>query len=281
MTRSCYPCLLLLLFPSLLALGCDSGFNTVGTDPIYQLTADGTACTSTFPIDVASGWSLDRLHHNGFKDYGCHVVDAENGHPVRAGQQSLRFEVRDGDCNSNDGFDDCANDRSRHEITQTSDFASDGDEVWTAWSLYVPDASLRSKDEVVFLGQFQGANGVAPIMFEDLGTGYGVRQNDSSYEIIHHERLVANDQFRSQWTDVLLHLVWSSGSDGLIEIFINGALVDTLVGPNVTVGSDTVMHLGIYNAFISQCDCDFMPTQIVYFDEIRQGTTRSEVELVN
>ena len=34
---------------------------------------------------------------------------------------------------------------------------------------------------------------------------------------------------------------------------------------------------GIYNAFISECACDGMPSQIAYFDDIRRGVSREEV----
>ena len=34
---------------------------------------------------------------------------------------------------------------------------------------------------------------------------------------------------------------------------------------------------GIYNAFISECACGGMPSQIAYFDDVRRGVSREEV----
>ena len=72
------------------------------------------------PKDTSSGFK--RLHKSltgkYYKDYGMQVVDKKDGHPVRAGDKSIRFEVRSGDCgNDPDGWSDCKTDRERHELT--------------------------------------------------------------------------------------------------------------------------------------------------------------------
>ena len=251
------------------------------TNSIYALAADGEICGVTYSSDVVRGdWQFDRLHKNGYQDYGCQIVNSNNGHPVRSGSQSIRFEVRDGDCGSSDTFDDCANDRSRHELSQTNAQA-EGEEFWYHYSIYVPEISLLSGQEVVFLGQFQQSNGVAPLMFEDFTSGYGIRQNDANYNWLFRGMLWLNSTFRNRWTDVLMHIKWSSGSDGFIKIYFNNALTKELTGANIQSNQSTIFHFGIYNAFISLCNCVEMPTQIVYFDEIRKGTTRESVELTN
>lgn len=41
------------------------------------------------------------------KKHNVMIVSAKDGHPVRDGKKSLRFELRDGDCNPNNkGYDD-------------------------------------------------------------------------------------------------------------------------------------------------------------------------------
>ena len=251
------------------------------TNSIYDLAADGEFCGVTYSSDVVRGdWQFDRLHKNGYQDYGCQIVSSDNGHPVRSGSESIRFELRDGDCNSSDTFDDCANDRSRHELTQTGG-QFEGEEFWYHYSIYVPPLSLKSGQAIVFMGQFQQSNGVAPLMFEDFTGGYGIRQNDANYNWLFRGVLWPNASFRNQWTDVLMHIKWSSGSDGFIKIYFNGVLTKQLIGANIQSAQSTIFHFGIYNAFISLCNCVAMPTQIVYFDEIRKGRTRDSVELTN
>jgi len=248
---------------------------------IYTLAADGRPCSSPYPMDVVQGYlGFDLLHPNGFKSYGCQIVSSATGHPVRSGTESIRFEVRDGDCSSSSTFDDCANDRSRHELFQKTSNQSDGDEDWYHFSIYVPDKPLVMGSAVTFLGQFQQSNGVAPLMFEDFDSGYGFRQNDANNNWLYRDTILNNASYRDQWTDVLLHIKWSSVADGFIDVYINGNLVESLTGANIQIGGQTTnFHFGIYNAFISRCNCSVMPRQIVYFDEIRKGATRGSVEL--
>ena len=47
------------------------------------------------PEDVASGNKYEKsLTGSYYKDYGMKVVSKEGNHPVRAGEKSIRFEVR-------------------------------------------------------------------------------------------------------------------------------------------------------------------------------------------
>ena len=61
------------------------------------------------PKDVGSGSKYTKsLTGKGYKKHGFQIVNKEDGHPVRAGNQSIRFEVRHGDCGMDkDGWSDC------------------------------------------------------------------------------------------------------------------------------------------------------------------------------
>ena len=55
------------------------------------------------------------------KKYGFKKVKAEDGYPVRAGEMSMKFEVRPGDCGkSKGGYSDCKNDAERWELMNLS-----------------------------------------------------------------------------------------------------------------------------------------------------------------
>ena len=41
------------------------------------------------------------------KKYSLDLVNSKDGHPVRSGKKSYRFEVRLGDCGKDSGHDDC------------------------------------------------------------------------------------------------------------------------------------------------------------------------------
>ena len=44
------------------------------------------------------------------KKYGFNIVKNKDGHPVRSGEKSYRFEVRYGDCGKDEGHNDCKKD---------------------------------------------------------------------------------------------------------------------------------------------------------------------------
>ena len=49
------------------------------------------------------------------------LVDSKDGHPVRSGNKSWRFEVREGDCGGDKKYSDCKSNRQRTEL-QTKEF---------------------------------------------------------------------------------------------------------------------------------------------------------------
>ena len=68
------------------------------------------------PTDVMQGYknvwnfccNFDPKTHLS-PDYAFQFVNKSDGHPVRLGEQSVRFELRRGDCGvSASGYDDCA-----------------------------------------------------------------------------------------------------------------------------------------------------------------------------
>ena len=53
----------------------------------------------TLPEDVVVGNNYSKsLIGDDYKEYGMQVVNKYDGYPVRAGKQSIRFEVQPGDC---------------------------------------------------------------------------------------------------------------------------------------------------------------------------------------
>ena len=103
------------------------------------------------PKDVAFGNSYFKSLSRNYKKYGMQVVDKKDGHPVRAGQKSIRFEVRPGDCGYNDGWSDCDTDRERHEL---SGKRMSGGEWWYSWSIYLPKDFINIYPTKLALGQF-------------------------------------------------------------------------------------------------------------------------------
>ena len=283
----------LILFPTilLLVLACQSEKRDVVLDVVAEIP-NGVACTEiirankvisdvTYEDDLVSGWEFQLKHPNGFMPHGCQVVSSDDGYPTRDGKYSLRFEVRDGDCNSNQGWNDCETDRSRHELTQAGDHLKDhqyeGDEFWYKWSMLMPDNPIKRGNSISFIGQFNSDNS-GRFYMEDFPKGVGYRFNDVDYNILEQNILIKNKHVRSRWTDIEIHALWASTDEGFIKIYVNEELTRTVKGPNMEGANRIFFDFGIYNAFLSRCDCKNMPTQVVYFDGIRRGASRLDVQ---
>ena len=73
------------------------------------LTTISYAGDYEWPDDVLSGLTYSEANiTEEFPDYMMNVVDKSDGHPVRSGNKSIRFEVRSGDCYQwTSGYTDC------------------------------------------------------------------------------------------------------------------------------------------------------------------------------
>ena len=86
------------------------------------------------PKDVGSGNTYTKSLQKGFKKYGYEIVNKKDGHPVRAGDKSIRFELRNGDCGEDPGkWSDCESLRQRHELSGKR-FRG---KSWYAYSIYL------------------------------------------------------------------------------------------------------------------------------------------------
>ncbi len=234
----------------------------------------------TLDGDLVAGWAFTTKHPIGATDHGCRVVSAADGHPVRSGDHAFRFEVRDGDCSGNDGWDDCTTDRSRHELSQwwaDQPPQYPGDEYWYGWSVLLPTEPLKQGDAVTFLGQFN-TDAAARFYLEDFADGLGFRFNDRNYEFLDHGLLADGDEVRGRWLDVALFVRWSEDSDGRIEVYLDGRHRRTLSGANLDGATRATFDFGIYDAFLSECACEAMPTQVAYYDEVRRSRTRDGLD---
>ena len=110
--------------------------------------------TIRLPDDISKGYKKGWTFTNNFDhktrltpDYAFKVVNKSKGHPVRSGEQSIRFELRRGDCGkSPGGYDDCTiwnknNGMSseRHELGSENFFKGT---LWHTYSIFLKDPLL-------------------------------------------------------------------------------------------------------------------------------------------
>jgi hypothetical protein len=260
-------------------------------DLILIKPAIGRADYVNLSKDVASGNKYFKsLTEKGYKKYGMQVVNKKDGHPVRAGKKSIRFEVRAGDCGVTPDWSDCDTDRERHEL---SGKPMSGGEWWYAWSIFLPKDFINIYPTKLALGQFHQKKGHVVWMFQNQGYtpgGYWV-DNQVSGETIALDQIITQDEMIEKWNDILVNVKWSKKEDGFFKVWLNNKLVYGYKGPTKTK-EETYFKFGIYRSYLRRWYEEVkysvnekwikykgkkIPTQIVYFDEIRAGKSREKV----
>ena len=243
------------------------------------------------PKDVASGGGkYNKSLEKDFKKHGVQVVNKKDGHPVRAGKKSIRFEVKPGDCGYDDGWSDCKKDRERHELSGTR-FGPG--EKWYAWSIFIPkDFPIIYPSKAMF-GQFYNS-GIGPIFaFENQNPnrgivgGYHIEKDfvdcipeGSECSVLY--TVASDEDMRGKWTDVLVHAKWSIKPDGFFKTWINNELKYEYEGKTLVKKKPKVyFKFGIYRSFMSRWrnknNQQDVPGQVLYFDEVRVGKSKKKV----
>jgi len=208
------------------------------------------------PKDTASGYKklFKSLTGKYYKDYGIQIVNKKDGHPVRAGEKSIRFEVRSGDCGKDKqgGWSDCKTDRERHELSggKKEDKMSKG-EYWFSWSIYFPKDHQNLYPLSNNYGQFHQQGDAPPVfMFKEGSYGYSVVRTigDVDYD---ERKLVGKNKMPGNWFDILINAKWSKKKDGFFKVWVNGELKYDYKGPTKTV-QYVYQKFGIYRTGITR-----------------------------
>ena len=147
------------------------------------------------PKDVSSGSKFYKsLTGKYYKKYGYQIVNKDKGHPVRAGNQSIRFEVRNGDCGRDPGsWSDCKNDRERHELSGGQSHMTKG-EYWFSWSIYFPKDHKNLYPLSNAFGQFHQKEGNPVFMFKELKNGYSIVRTITDKDEDYHQKNLLNNE---------------------------------------------------------------------------------------
>jgi hypothetical protein len=236
-----------------------------------------SSCVTTSSDKSVEGMSFRTNVPVGAKSYGIQWGGVEQGFPVRRGTQSQRFEVRPGDCGRSDrgSWNDCEKDRERSERRQIG-YLTKGQTKWYGWSVYFPEDFPSIFPTKVALGQFHEEDSYrTTFMFQHTPGGYYLDIQVGGYTK-QYINLVEDKDLRGKWHDIVVEYKLSSGySDGYFKVWIDGELKADYQN-RTTAGNKVYFLYGIYRSYLSRGKKD---TQVVYFDEIREGTKRSDVDV--
>ena len=226
--------------------------------------------------DVGFGNTYEKSLWYDFKPYGVCIVDKNDGHPTRLGQQSLRFELRDGDCGYGSSWSDCGSDRGRHELSGKKH--KNGSEHWYFWSIYLPDDYQSIYPAVTLLGQFHQDDGEPVLTLDNDGGGYNYEQWLGD-KFINSFPLLEPIEMLGRWNDVVINAKWTDKDDGFLSIWINGKLAHDYNGPTKEKGFKAYHKFGIYHSKLSRYTSGKIPTQVVYYDEVRTANSCKKLKL--
>jgi hypothetical protein len=197
------------------------------------------------------GWVID--NESGRAD-ALQVVG--EGYPQRDGRYSLRIDA---------AIDDAWEPKPRVELSAHSHpFFDIGTEYWVGWSIYLPDDGgyeFDAKYQEIFL-QVHGLNDDCDS--SGVGPPHALRPIDGRWrwdlrwdpaqcmgpEPAGKELLDIGPQERGRWTDFVARFVFSSGTDGITQVWRDGELVVDRVGmPNhYNNEAGPYLKIGFYKA---------------------------------
>jgi hypothetical protein len=253
-----------------------SGCQTTAIISSNNQTFEYPPCETSSNEDVFGGLSFKTSHPINQTDYGCALVSKADGFPVFNGTQSARFEVRPGDCSASSGWDDCPNDRSRHEINESDWGSTEGELLIYELMVYIPSKpQIRPLgSNLLFLTQINVRNRslyttLAYLEVNQFGELLIRTHEGFTWKI--KEKYIVHDNPTEKWIKLKFEVKSTSEKNGYLKVFVNDELKvhetrQTL--PDASSGHS--LKFGIYNAYKSKAVEPF-GKQIVYFDAISKS----------
>ena len=234
------------------------------------------------------------LNFMDHKDHNFKYIKDEN--KARAGKYFQRFELRDGDCFGDDSWTDCDTDRERVEFSTRPRQAPKGKQCY-GYSLMLSKDFIETHPTNTSLGQVHqhgGPTGTAgglasfpPLIQIDARYGHlffnwhelsGSATNVKDESRYH--KLKPLEDMKGVWTDISFCLDFKNKR---IDAWVDGIKkVEILKSPIFFKPKSIYFKHGIYRSFISRYKArnnGKMPTQIVFYDEIRRGNSVKKVDI--
>ena len=246
-------------------------------------------------VPIHSGYKNHFTYGEGQKDYNFSLLT--DGSEARMGSKYQRFELRDGDCFPMDGWNDCENDRERFEFSSRPRQKPVGQKCYF-YSLKITPNFFDVHPTNTDLGQVHqiggpegkagGLKSFPPLI--QIGAKKGklvfkwhkLSGDPKNVRDKTVERTFAKlKELKSKWTDVSFCLDFENHK---MIGWLNGEKKFQIdENPIFFEPKEIYFKYGIYRSFLSKYKkrrkTDEMPTQVVFYDEIRTGNTIEEVDI--
>ena len=272
-------------------------------DDYFQLFITLSNDTSSMSSDgltmTASKNSGYGSHSNFFGQKKKNFGLINNPVKARRGEKYQRFEVADGDCFTSGDWNDCETDRERVEFTATPMQKPTGNQCF-AYSIMLDDSFQSASPTNTSLGQIhqkggpkgsmEGIKSNPPLIQFDVKNDYyelnwhvlSGSVNNVRDQSVYYKLIPINDM-KGKWSDISFCIDFANKN---ISVWVNGdkkVNIDKAPINAKLVPTAIYFKHGIYRSFISKYKArhgtDVMPTQIVYYDEVRRGFSIDEVDV--
>ena len=193
--------------------------------------------------------------------------------PVRDGSYSVRFALEKGDPVINNG--------TRCELS--AGLEPKGAERWYGFSIYLPRSwAYDQAAEIVTQWHQHWSIGSSPPLA--IVTRRGQWEISQNWEGPYYSNTPVGEYQRSRWTDWVMHVKWSAGSDGVLSIWKDGRPVPGFYNKqgkntyNSTYGN--YMKIGIYKWAWSQNKPSDVTKRHMYYDALRIADGRGSYSAV-
>jgi len=233
------------------------------------------------------------INYMGHKDYNFQYIKDKT--KARAGKYFQRFELRNGDCFGDDNWSDCDTNRERVELSAKPRQPPKKKQCY-GYSLMLSEDFIDVHPTNTDLGQVHqigGPSGTADSLpsFPPL-IQIGAHEGSlyfgwhelwgSATNVIDEKRdykLKSLEDMKGVWTDISFCLDFKNKR---MDAWVDGIKkVEILKSPIFFKPKSIYFKHGIYRSFISRYKAanGKMPTQIVFYDEIRRGNSIEKVDI--
>lgn len=242
-----------------------------------------------------SGFKRHMFYNMPKKPYSYQYIKDKSA--ARAGKAYQRFELRDGDCfpPQDGGWNDCKMDRERFEFSSRPRQQPEGKQCY-GYSIMLDENFQSVHPTNTDLGQVHqrgGPKGTAgglksfPPLIQ-IGAKYDrlifgwheLTGDENNITDIKQEYFLANiSDMKGVWTDLSFCLDFGNKR---MDAWVNGEKKVEILRSPINFTPDSIyFKYGIYRSFISRYKNrnGTMPTQIVYYDEVRRGTSVEKVDI--
>ena len=193
----------------------------------------------------------------------------------KIGQNSIRFELNDGECGKEPNWNDCDNDRERTELIYKDELSKK--DKWYRFYLFLPKDYNSIAPAKMSLIQWRSMDPWQTlIMFQHMHAGLTFNRNGDTFPDSYIV-LKSNEDLLGNWTEIIFNTNWHPDPEkGFMKVWIDGKLkVDVKGRANINSieGRELSLRYGLYSSYMSNYKKTFntkkMPQRIAFYDGVK------------